>query len=110
MNQTKKADEHYEKLPIEEKESYRWITTAMKAREVLSDAACVTYIGDRESDIYEYLDRIPNQNTHLIARVCRDRIIKNSSYKKLYEHLEHAEEVGRIRIELPRDIRKNREK
>jgi hypothetical protein len=109
-NRTKKADEHYEKLPIEEKESYRWITTATRAREVLSEAACVTFIGDRESDIYEYLDRIPNQDTHLIARVCRDRIIKNSSYKKLYEHLEHTEEAGRIRIELPRDIRKNREK
>lgn len=30
-NRTQKADEHYEKLPIESKESYRWIATAMGA-------------------------------------------------------------------------------
>jgi len=107
-NRTKKADEHYEKLLIEEKESYRWIKTAEGARKVLSEAKRVTFIGDRESDIYEFFDRIPNQNIYLIARVCRDRIIKNSNYKKLYEHLEHTEEAGRIQIELPGDIRKGR--
>lgn len=109
-NRTKKADEHYEKLPIEEKESYRWIETAESARDVLSEAACVTFIGDRENDIYEFLDRIPNKNSEIITRVCRDRIIKNSVYKKLYEHLDHTEESGRIRIEIPRDVRKGRKK
>jgi len=109
-NRTKKADELYSKLPIEEKESYRWIATAESASKVLSEAKCVTFIGDRESDIYEFLDRIPNQNTHLIARVCRDRIIKDSPYKKLYEHLDQTEESGRVRMEIPRDIRKGRKK
>ena len=109
-NRTKKADEFYPKLPIEEKESYRWIKTAEGAKKVLSEAGCVTFIGDRESDIYEFIDRIPNENTYLITRVCRDRLIKNSDYKKLYEHLEHTEEAGRIRIEIPRDIRKGRKK
>lgn len=109
-NRTKKAAENYPDLPIEEKESHRWITTATDAREVLSEAVCVTFIGDRESDIYEFLDRIPNQNTHVITRVCRDRLIKNSSHKKLYTHLDHTEEAGRIRIEIPRDIRKGRKK
>lgn len=109
-NRTKIADELYQTLPIEEKESYRWITTAKGARDALSEAACVTFIGDRESDIYEFLDRIPNQNTHVIARVCRDRRIKNSNYKKLYEHLDHTDEAGRIRILVPRDIRIGRKK
>jgi hypothetical protein len=109
-NRTKKSDKDYAKLPIEEKESYRWIETAESARDVLSEAACVTFIGDRENDIYEFLDRIPNQNSEIITRVCRDRIIKNSAYKKLYEHLDHTEESGRIRIEIPRDVRKGRKK
>jgi hypothetical protein len=107
---TKKADKFYPKLPIEDKESYRWISTAETARTVLSEADCVTFIGDRESDIYEFLDRIPNQNTHIIARVCRDRLIKNSDYKKVYDLLDHTDEAGRIRIEIPRDIRKSRKK
>ena len=109
-NRHEKAAENYAQLPIEEKESYRWITTATAAREVLSEATCVTFISDRESDIYELFDRIPNQNTHLIIRSCRDRIIKNSKYKKLYEHLDQTEEAGRIRIEIPRDIRTGRKK
>jgi len=109
-NRTKKADENHAKLPIEEKESYRWITTAIGARKVLSEAECVTFIGDRESDIYEFLDRIPDENTHLIARVCRDRIIENSTCRKLYKHLDQTEEAGRIRIEIARDIRKGRKK
>lgn len=109
-NRTKKADEKYPELPIEEKESYRWIETAASARKALSKSSCVTFIGDRESDIYEFLDRIPNQNTHVITRVCRDRVLKNSPHKKLYAHLDHTEEIGRIQIEIPRDIRKGRKK
>lgn len=109
-NRTKKADEFYPKLPIEEKESYRWITAAEGARTVLSEAECVTFIGDRENDIYEFIDRIPNQNTHLIVRVCRDRIIKNSRYKKVYEDLDQTKEAGKVRIEIPNDVRIGRKK
>ena len=67
-NRTKKAADNYPELPIEEKESYRWIETAAGARKTLLKADCVTFIGDRENDIYEFLDRIPNQNTHVISR------------------------------------------
>lgn len=109
-NRTKKAADNYPALPIEEKESYRWIETAAGARKTLSKAAYVTFIGDRENDIYEFLDRIPNQNTHVITRVCRDRAIKNSPHKKLYAHLGSTEEAGKIQIEIPRDIRKGRKK
>jgi len=38
------------------------------------------------------------------------RIIKNSEYKKLYEHIDNTEEAGRLRIEIPRDIRIGRKK
>lgn len=109
-NRTQKASENYPELPIEEKESYRWVETAAGAGKTLSKAACVTFIGDRENDIYEFFDRVPNQNTHVITRVCRDRVIKNSSHKKLYVHLEHTAEAGRIQIEISRDIRKGRKK
>jgi hypothetical protein len=109
-NRTKTADAKYSGLPIEEKESYRWIETAADARKTLSKADCVTFIGDRENDIYEFLDRIPNQNTHVITRVCRDRKIINGLHKKLYAHLDDTAEAGRIQTEIPRDIRKGRKK
>lgn len=69
------ASPDYRSQPIEEKESYRWIKGAAGARSALAAAAMITVIGDRESDIYEEFDRIPDARTHLLTRVCRDRTL-----------------------------------
>jgi hypothetical protein len=69
------ASPDYRCQPIEEKESYRWIKGAASAKSALAAAAMVTVIGDRESDIYEEFDRIPDARTHLITRACRDRAL-----------------------------------
>lgn len=69
------ASANYRCQPIEEKESYRWIKGAASAKSALASAAMVTVIGDRESDIYEEFDRIPDERTHLLTRACRDRAL-----------------------------------
>ncbi|QQO14174.1 IS4 family transposase [Bradyrhizobium diazoefficiens] len=69
------ASPDYRNQPIEEKESYRWIKGAAGAKSALAAAAMITVIGDRESDIYEEFDRIPDARTHLLTRVCRDRAL-----------------------------------
>jgi hypothetical protein len=69
------ASANYRRQPIEEKESYRWIEGAASAKRVLASAAMITVIGDRESDIYEEFDRIPDERTHLLTRACRDRAL-----------------------------------
>jgi hypothetical protein len=71
----KPASVNYRCQPIEEKESHRWIKGAASAKEALGSAAMVTVIGDRESDIYEEFDRIPDARTHLLTRACRDRAL-----------------------------------
>jgi hypothetical protein len=71
-----KANKHereYKKLDITEKESYRWITSAIKTKEVLSEADSMTIIGDRESDIYEVFAIVPDNKTHLLIRIRIDR-------------------------------------
>ncbi len=73
---TKKAGDR-QRLPIEKKESYRWIETATRAKENLEKAAMITVIADRESDIYEEWDRIPDAKTHLLTRACSDRKLIN---------------------------------
>jgi hypothetical protein len=69
------ASADYRRQPIEEKESYRWIVGAASAKNALAGAAMITVIGDRESDIYEEFDRIPDGRTHLLTRACRDRAL-----------------------------------
>jgi hypothetical protein len=51
--------EDHKKWSIEDKESYRWLLAAEEAGDVLSEAACVTMVADRESDIYEQFARRP---------------------------------------------------
>ena len=69
------ASANYRSQPIEEKESHRWIKGAASAKSALAAAVMVTVIGDRESDIYEEFDRIPDERTHLLTRACRDRAL-----------------------------------
>jgi hypothetical protein len=72
---TKTASAHYPRLPIEEKESYRWLQAAQASKQVLAQAAMITFIADREADLYEEWDRIPDHRSHLLIRVCRDRTL-----------------------------------
>ena len=57
----------------QDKESLRWLQTAERAKQVLSSAAMVTVIADRESDIYHEWATLPQANFHLLTRVMKDR-------------------------------------
>lgn len=41
-------------MPIEEKESYRWIENLRMATQRLGDPVRCVHVGDRENDIYEF--------------------------------------------------------
>ena len=69
-----KAYQAYKKLPIEEKESFRWISSVTESRKNLPNEAMITVIADRESDIYEALCCIPKKNTHLLIRSSSNRL------------------------------------
>ena len=60
---TKRKATELQALPIEEKESYRWVKGGSQAKAVLAEAAMVTVIDDREADIYEKWARLPDAST-----------------------------------------------
>lgn len=64
---------HHNKRPLRRKESERWVTTAEQARRVLAQAAMITVMGDRESDLYAAWARVPSETTHLLVRAMKDR-------------------------------------
>jgi hypothetical protein len=66
-------------IPIEEKESYRWITTFLRAREAAKSCPgtqCVC-VSDSESDIYELLEVAQEEpgSVDWILRACQNRAL-----------------------------------
>jgi Transposase DDE domain len=93
----------YQCLPIEEKESYRWLATAKAARQALAEtAAMCTVIADREADIYEVLARIPDERTHVLVRAHHDRalIVKGQKGIRLFATIASWSEAGRLSFDM----------
>jgi hypothetical protein len=95
---TEKKKNDYQKLEIEKKESYRWLEVAEAGKKCLSESAMVTIVADRESDIYEEYARLPDERTHLLTRVCRDRAVVNG--KTLYNWLNAQPKKGTYSFEV----------
>jgi Transposase DDE domain len=70
-----RVERRHEKRVLADKESGRWLETGEAAKRVLSAAACVTAISDRESDIYALWARLPTENFHVLARAMSDRAL-----------------------------------
>lgn len=102
-----KKERKYAQLPIEQKESYRWIKASEETKERLPENVNITIIGDRENDIYEDFIRIPDSRTNLLIRSRCDRILSNSSMK-LYEKID--KEIVQTEMEIPITSTKNRKK
>jgi hypothetical protein len=65
----------HDKRAASERESRRWLSTALAAQQVLSAASMVTVIGDRESDIYSAWAEVPQAKVHLLSRSMQDRTL-----------------------------------
>jgi hypothetical protein len=65
----------HDKRAASERESRRWLSTALAAKPVLSAASMVTVIGDRESDIYSAWAQFPEGKFHLLSRSMQDRAL-----------------------------------
>jgi hypothetical protein len=91
---------NYRELPIEKKESYRWLVGANTAKQLLSTtAAGVTIVADRESDIFEQWARLPDGNTHLLSRASQDRVLCDAG--RLFETMDAWPEATRYEVDLP---------
>lgn len=62
------------RVPIEEKESFRWLENIKQTAALLAEPERCIHIGDRESDIYELFCTAHDANTHFLVRTCVDRL------------------------------------
>jgi hypothetical protein len=62
------------RIPIEQKESYRWLENCRQTNEQLNCPDRCVHIGDRESDIYELFCLARELGTHFVVRTCVNRL------------------------------------
>lgn len=87
----------HQKLPIEEKESYKWLAGLESS---LEEAQGIEYITvcDREADVYELFQLAQNRGAKFIVRACKNRRLEESGL--LFEALKTWPVQRRFEIEV----------
>lgn len=100
----KKLDHH--KLPIESKESYKWIRTLESSmKDVPSSVATVT-VADREADIFELFKYANENQHHFLIRAVQNRRV-TEEHKLLRSQIENTPIAGQCEVEIPRKSEQN---
>lgn len=89
------------KAPIEQKESYRWIRPCIKAKNTtLSSARRITYVMDREADIWEVYKRLSAAKVGFVIRAKTNRELVNDQGRqcRLKEQLSNEKPLGYYNI------------
>jgi hypothetical protein len=95
----KKNERDYKKEPIEIKESYRWIASALRSKEILKKASSILIVSDRESDIFDEFIEVPDSQTDVLIRSKENRRLHGSDFK-LYEYLDTIPMTGSISLNM----------
>jgi hypothetical protein len=95
------------RVPIETKESYRWLENLRQSNELLGAPRRCVHIGDRESDIYELYCLAQDLGTSFLVRVQTDRlagpkkVLKDGEIEsRVYKQLEAVAWAGRHTVHL----------
>jgi len=67
------------RVPIKEKESFRWLENVRQSTQLLAAPSRCVHIGDRESDIYELFCATQEIRTHFLVRTCVDRLAEDGN-------------------------------
>jgi hypothetical protein len=104
-----KFEREYNKLAIEEKESYKWIEVSKNTKNALCDTVLgMVIIQDREGDIYEQFAVIPDEKTDLLIRARTNRTLTDKS--KLFSCLENQNVKGKYSVSVDACSKKKRAK
>ena len=107
---------HNNGVPIEEKESFRWLESLNKTRQATKDSGVrVVTLCDRECDIYEFFELADKIDSPVLVRAGKDRIINKSSRysekasESLWSYIQGLPSQGEIKVEIPaREQKKGR--
>jgi hypothetical protein len=95
------AQQRRRNQPIEEKESYRWLTTLSAAEAQVAERVHLVQVADREADIFELFAHPRALNSDLLIRVKTNRRIQQE-WGKLFTALAQAPVMGELTVEVRR--------
>lgn len=87
------------RVPIEKKESIRWVENVTLSTDLLGDPSRCVHIGDRESDIFELFCTAQQAGTWFLVRTCVDRLAEQGSVT-ISEVMEKRPVQGIHRVEV----------
>lgn len=87
------------RVPIEKKESIRWLENIQQSTALLGDGGRCVHIGDRESDIYELFCTARESGTHFLIRTCVDRLAGDGNHT-IADEMEEIAIKGLHRIDI----------
>ena len=98
-----KSDATRSKLPIEDKESYKWLETMEAAGVPLPEGIKSVHICDREGDIYEFFCKAEKDGcTYLCRKAYSRNIEKEDGLNKLDDLIEALTVAGTTTVHVPR--------
>lgn len=91
------------KLPIEEKESYKWVEAFEQTLELAPEGVEVITVCDREADIYEMFVLAQEKEAGLVIRASSDRVLAEPGVRKLWQKVEQQKVAGYLTLHLPKN-------
>jgi hypothetical protein len=88
---TRRSKVNFTRIPIEKKESFRWIENLRQSTTRLGDPDRCVHIGDRESDIFELFCAACELGTHFLVRTCTNRLAGDGGHTV-------ADEMSEVRV------------
>ena len=89
------------KRPIEDKESYKWLTALAETVRLTPPGVQVVSVCDREADVYELFVRAAELETGLLVRATQDRTVLAADTAKVWATAEAAARSGYLRVHVP---------
>ncbi|WP_346737927.1 IS4 family transposase [Bradyrhizobium japonicum] len=90
------------RVPIEQKESIRWLENLRQSTDLLAAPGRCVHIGDRESDIYELFCLAQEAGTHFLVRTCVDRLAGDGNHT-IADEMDEVTIKGLHRIKVKDD-------
>jgi hypothetical protein len=109
-------ERRYKEQEIEEKESFRWIESMRESSKLFSANDRLTFVEDREGDIYELFQEANEQKRFIVRSKANRKLLADTQLTDtqaansllLYDYMEQVSLSGTCEIEVEKEVRKNR--